>query len=40
MEEDVEAYSRYYHQVRQHTSHCDCSPIEFELTTVHVTYAT
>lgn len=31
MTEDVEAYIRYYNQIRLHTSNGDCSPIEFEL---------
>ncbi|MCP4988003.1 MAG: transposase, partial [Colwellia sp.] len=29
MKEGVEAYIRYYNQIRLHTSNGDCSPIEF-----------
>jgi putative transposase len=39
MKEDVEAYIRYYNQSRLHTSNGDCSPIEFEQSTINVSYA-
>ena len=39
MKEDVEAYIRYYNQIRLHTSNGDCSPIEFEQSTINVSYA-
>jgi hypothetical protein len=39
MREDVEAYIRYYNQIRFHTSNGDCSPIEFEQSTIKVSYA-
>ena len=39
MKEDVEAYIQYYHQIRLHTSNGDCSPIEFEQSTINVSYA-
>ena len=39
MKEDVEAYIRYYNQVRMHTSNGDCSPIEFEQSRIIVSYA-
>jgi len=39
MKEDVEAYIRYYNQIRLHTLNGDCSPIEFEQSTINVSYA-
>lgn len=39
MKEDVEAYNRYYNQIRLHTSNGDCSPIEFEQSTINVSHA-
>jgi len=39
MKDDVEAYIRYYHQIRLHTSNDDCSPIEFKQSTINVSYA-
>ena len=39
LKEDVEAYIRYYNQIRLHTSNGDCSPIEFEQSTINVSYA-
>ena len=39
MKEDVEAYIRYYNQIRLHRSNGDCSPIEFEQSTINVSYA-
>ena len=39
MKEDVEVYIRYYNQIRLHTSNGDCSPIEFEQSTIKVSYA-
>jgi putative transposase len=39
MKEDVEAYIRYYNQIRLHTSNADYSPIEFEQSTINVSYA-
>ena len=38
MKEDVEAYIRYYNQIRLHTSNGDCSPIEFEQSIINVSY--
>lgn len=35
MKEDVEAYIRYYNQIRLHTSNGDCSPQP----TINVSYA-
>jgi putative transposase len=39
MKEDVEGYIRYYNQIRLHTSNGNCSPIEFEQSTINVSYA-
>ena len=36
MKKDVEAYIRYDNQIRRHTSNGDCSPIEFEQSTINV----
>ncbi|WP_425544890.1 IS3 family transposase [Colwellia asteriadis] len=38
MKEDVEVYIRYYNQIRLHTSNSDCSPIEFDQSTINVSY--
>jgi len=34
----VEAYIRYYNQIRLHTSNDNYSPIEFEQSTINVSY--
>lgn len=39
MKKEVEAYIRYYNQIRLHTSNDDCFPIEFEQSTINVSYA-
>lgn len=39
MKEDVEAFSRYYNLIRLYTSNGNCSPIEFEQSTISVSYA-
>jgi len=36
MKVGVEAYIRYYNQIRLHTSNGDCSPIEFAQSTINV----
>jgi len=38
MKDDVEADIRYYNQISLHTSNGDCSPIEFEQSTINVSY--
>ena len=36
--QDVDAYIRYYSQIRLQTSNGDCSPIKFEQSTINVSY--
>ncbi len=38
MKKDVEAYIRYYNQIRLHTSNDNSSSIEFEQFTINVFY--